>query len=71
MNLPGFSAEASIYRGRSYRSGRLKHGVPGGVVHPAFLTLNVNPFLLGWAPTCQHMKNKCDNTCYSVPNDQY
>jgi hypothetical protein len=32
MNVPGFNAEASIYRGQSYRSPRLSHGVPGRVV---------------------------------------
>jgi hypothetical protein len=31
MNVPGFNAEASIYRGQSYRSPRLSYGVPGRV----------------------------------------
>ena len=32
MNVPGFNAEASIYRVQSYRSPRLSHGVPARVV---------------------------------------
>jgi hypothetical protein len=35
MNVPGFNAEASVYRGQSYRSSRLSTDVPGRVAPQA------------------------------------
>jgi|HubBroStandDraft_3_1064219.scaffolds.fasta_scaffold849594_1 hypothetical protein len=53
MNIPGFTAEASVYKTTgSYCTANVPMGPRGGSVHPSRLHLPVGQPGIGWNPSC-------------------